>query len=72
MRLLVLYNFQAQAPDDLSVSRGEIVVADVSKQDNDDWVWVTSDSQGRSGYIPRTYAKEAGAVGEVRPLQSVS
>ena len=57
VRLVVLYNFQAQAPDDLSVTRDETLLADVTKQDNQDWVWVTSPTQGRSGYIPRTYAK---------------
>ena len=56
-RLVCLYDFNAQAHDDLTVTRGEWLYADLNDQDDADWLWVFSPSQSMAGYIPRTYAK---------------
>lgn len=56
-KLLCIYDFQARVPRDLSVKRGQWLLADMEKQSVKDWLWVYSISAQRSGYIPRTYAK---------------
>lgn len=37
--LVMLYDYKAQAPDDLSVRRGELIYADLNAQTVDGWIW---------------------------------
>lgn len=57
--LVTLYDYKAQAPDDLSVRRGEIIYADLSNQTVEGWIWAyapkTNKKCGKYGFIPKTY-----------------
>ena len=55
--LISLYDYTAQAPDDLTVSRGEWLYTDLTNQLHEGWIWVYSPAARRQGYIPRAYAK---------------
>jgi hypothetical protein len=56
-RLVVLYDFQAQSLDQLTVFRGDVVILSRDQSGpNDDWVWVYSPAANRSGYIPGNFA----------------
>lgn len=48
---------QAQAPDDLSVKRGEWVYADLTQQTVEGWLWAHAPKSRRSGFIPTAYAR---------------
>lgn len=56
-QMVVLFDFEAQAPDDLSVRRGEWVMTRRADQQVDGWLWVYSPRSSRSGYIPKAYAR---------------
>lgn len=56
-KLMCRYDYKASAPDDLSVSRGQWLYADLDHQADPDWLWVYSPITCKTGYIPRTYAK---------------
>lgn len=53
--LLVL--FQAQAPDDLSVRRGDWIYADLANQTVDGWLWAYAPKTRKYGFIPKAYAR---------------
>lgn len=57
--LVMLYDYKAQAPDDLSARRGEIIYADLSNQTVEGWLWAyapkASKKCGRYGFIPKSY-----------------
>lgn len=57
--LVMLYDYKAQAPDDLSVRRGEVVFAQNDPdQTIDGWIWVFAPKAKRSGkygFIPKAY-----------------
>lgn len=57
--LVMLYDYKAQAPDDLSVRRGEIIYADLNNQTVDGWLWCyapkASKKCGKYGFIPKSY-----------------
>ncbi|XP_077977142.1 SH3 domain-containing protein Dlish-like [Glandiceps talaboti] len=58
--LVSLYDYQGKASDDLSVTRGDYIYADLSdQQDNatEGWIWAYSPRTKKEGYIPRAYAK---------------
>eukprot|EP00095_Tigriopus_kingsejongensis_P000979 maker-scaffold39_size501901-snap-gene-1.16 protein:Tk00979 transcript:maker-scaffold39_size501901-snap-gene-1.16-mRNA-1 annotation:"PREDICTED: uncharacterized protein LOC100875476" len=55
--LVMLYDYKAQAPDDLSVRRGDWVYADLSNQTVDGWLWSYSPKTRKYGFIPRAYAR---------------
>lgn len=55
--LKMLLFFQAQAPDDLSVRRGDWVYADLSNQTVDGWLWSYSPKARKYGFIPKAYAR---------------
>ena len=56
-RLVCLYDYAATAPDDLSITRGEWLYADLQDQVDDAWLWAYSPSTKKYGYVPRAYAK---------------
>ncbi|XP_062522678.1 SH3 domain-containing protein Dlish-like [Corticium candelabrum] len=59
-RLVVLYDFQAQSVDQLTVFRGDVVVLSRDQcagyRHADDWIWVYSPDANRSGFIPANFA----------------
>lgn len=55
--LVMLYDYKAQAPDDLSVRRGEWVYADLSNQTVDGWLWAYAPKTRKYGFIPQAYAR---------------
>ncbi|CAO1369859.1 unnamed protein product [Diamesa serratosioi] len=59
--LVMLYDYKAQAPDDLSVRRGEWIYADLNNQGVDGWLWAyapkSSRKYGKYGFIPKAYAR---------------
>ncbi|XP_063368954.1 SH3 domain-containing protein Dlish [Cydia amplana] len=55
--LVMLYDYKAQAPDDLSVKRGEWVYADLTQQTVEGWLWAHAPKARRSGFIPTAYAR---------------
>lgn len=55
--LVMLYDYKAQAPDDLTVRRGDWVFADLSNQTVEGWLWVLSPKQKKYGFIPKAYAR---------------
>ncbi|XP_035660602.1 uncharacterized protein LOC118405287 [Branchiostoma floridae] len=56
-KFLVLYDFAAQAVDEVTVSAGELVYVNADKQQEDDWLWVYVPSSGDSGYIPQAFTR---------------
>ncbi|XP_070568073.1 SH3 domain-containing protein Dlish-like [Ptychodera flava] len=55
--LVALYDYQGTAPDDLTISRGEYLIVDLSNQQQDGWLWAYSPRTKKEGYIPRAYAR---------------
>ena len=56
--LVMLYDYKAQAPDDLSARRGEIIYADLNNQTVEGWLWAYAPKAkkcGRYGFIPKSY-----------------
>jgi hypothetical protein len=48
---------QAQAPDDLSVRRGDWIYADLNNQTVDGWLWAYAPKTRKYGFIPKAYAR---------------
>ena len=57
-RLIVLYNFESKAFDDLTVRPGEYVYANLKDQIVPDWIWAYSPHRKKSGFIPEDHVKE--------------
>uniref|UniRef100_A0A8D9ERN2 GRB2-related adapter protein n=1 Tax=Cacopsylla melanoneura TaxID=428564 RepID=A0A8D9ERN2_9HEMI len=55
--LVMLYDYKAQAPDDLSVKRGDWIYADLSNQTVDGWLWAYAPKTRKYGFIPKAYAR---------------
>ena len=55
--LVMLYDYKAQAPDDLSVRRGDWVYADLTNQTIEGWLWVFAPKLRKYGFIPKAYAR---------------
>lgn len=55
--LIMLYDFKAQAPDDLSVRRGDWIYADLKNQTVEGWLWSYSPKTRNYGFIPKAYAR---------------
>ncbi|OXA57573.1 Intersectin-2 [Folsomia candida] len=55
--LVLLYDYKAQAPDDLSVKRGDWVYADLEGQTVEGWLWAWSPKSRKYGFLPRAYAR---------------
>ena len=60
--LVVLFDFDARAADDLSVRRGDWVLARLNDAQTDGWLWVYSPKCRRYGFIPQTYARRPPAM----------
>jgi len=55
--LVMLYDYKAQAPDDLSVRRGDWVYADLTQQTVEGWLWAYAPKTRKYGFIPKAYAR---------------
>ncbi|XP_070395414.1 SH3 domain-containing protein Dlish [Dermacentor albipictus] len=55
--LVMLYDYKAQAPDDLTVRRGDWVYADLSNQTVEGWLWAYAPKVHKYGFIPKAYAR---------------
>lgn len=59
--LVMLYDYKAQAPDDLSVRRGELIYADLNNQTVSGWLWAYAPKAqkkcGKYGFIPKAYTQ---------------
>jgi len=65
---IVRVNVDYQAPytDPIQVNAGDEVVIDLDKQtDIIGWVWCTN-SNGKSGWVPKTYVEFFGKLGKMR------
>ena len=56
-KLGCLYDYKAEAPDHISVRRGESLYSDMDSQTNNAWIYVYSTDAGKSGFMPRSHAK---------------
>lgn len=55
--MVMLYDYKAQAPDDLTVRRGDWIYADLTSQTVEGWLWVYSPKTRKHGFIPKAYAR---------------
>lgn len=55
--LVMLYDYKAQAPDDLSVRRGDWIYSDLNNQTVDGWLWSYAPKTRKYGFIPKAYAR---------------
>ncbi|XP_015789334.1 SH3 domain-containing protein Dlish [Tetranychus urticae] len=55
--LVMLYDYKAQAPDDLSVRRGDWIYANYNNQKVDGWLWAYAPKIRKYGFIPKAYAR---------------
>ncbi|XP_074597199.1 dachs ligand with SH3s [Brevipalpus obovatus] len=55
--LVMLYDYKAQAPDDLNVLRGDFLYANLSNQNVDGWLWAFAPKHNKYGFIPKAYAR---------------
>ncbi|XP_029175385.1 SH3 domain-containing protein Dlish isoform X2 [Nylanderia fulva] len=55
--LVVLYDYKAQAPDDLSVKRADWIYADLGNQTVEGWLWAYAPKTRKYGFIPKAYAR---------------
>lgn len=55
--LVMLYDYKAQAPDDLTVKRGDWIYADLNNQTVDGWLWCYAPKTRKYGFIPKAYAR---------------
>ncbi|CAG9825207.1 unnamed protein product [Phaedon cochleariae] len=55
--LVMLYDYKAQAPDDLTVRRGDWIYADLDNQTVDGWLWAYAPKTRKYGFIPKAYAR---------------
>lgn len=55
--LVMLYDYKAQAPDDLTVRRGDWVYADLANQTVEGWLWAYAPKVHKYGFIPKAYAR---------------
>ncbi|XP_022173389.1 SH3 domain-containing protein Dlish [Myzus persicae] len=54
--MVMLYDYKPQAPDDLSVKRGEWIYADLTNQMVEGWLWTYAPKTRKYGFIPKAYA----------------
>jgi len=55
--LVMLYDYKAQAPDDLSVRRGDWIYANFNNQTVEGWLWAYAPKSRKYGFIPKAYAR---------------
>jgi hypothetical protein len=56
-KMLILFDYEARQADDISVTKGQYVYADMDNQRFLDWIWVYSSVSQKEGFIPREFAK---------------
>lgn len=55
VELVMLFDYKAQVPDDLTIRRGEWIYADLANQTVEGWLWVYSPKQRRYGFVPKAW-----------------
>lgn len=53
--LVMLYSYQAQAPDNLTLERGDLLYTDLSNQSVEGWLWSYAPTARKFGFVPRAY-----------------
>ena len=56
IELVMLYDYKAQVPDDLTIRRGEWIYADLTNQTVEGWLWAYSPNHRRYGFVPKAWA----------------
>ncbi|XP_064627858.1 SH3 domain-containing protein Dlish-like [Lineus longissimus] len=56
-KMLILFDYEARQTDDISVTQGQYVYADMDNQRFFDWILVYSPVSQKDGFIPRDFAK---------------
>jgi hypothetical protein len=56
-KMLVLLDYEARQADDISVTQGQYVFADIDNQRFIDWIWVYTPVSQKEGFIPRGFSK---------------
>lgn len=56
VELVMLFDYKAQVPDDLTIRRGEWIYADLTNQTVEGWLWAYSPKQRRYGFVPKAWA----------------
>ncbi|XP_064627868.1 SH3 domain-containing protein Dlish-like [Lineus longissimus] len=56
-KMLILFDYEARQTDDIGVTQGQYVYADMDNQRFLDWIWVYSPVSQKEGFIPREYTK---------------
>ena len=46
---------QAQAPDNLTLERGDLLYTDLSNQSVEGWLWSYAPTARKFGFVPRAY-----------------
>lgn len=55
IELVMLFDYKAQVPDDLTIRRGEWIYADLTNQTVEGWLWAYSPKQRRYGFVPKAW-----------------
>ena len=56
VELVMLFDYKAQVPNDLTIRRGEWIYADLTNQTVEGWLWAYAPKQRRYGFIPKAWA----------------
>ena len=60
--LIMLYDYKAQAPDELTVMRGDWIYADLTNQSVQGWLWAHDPKLRKFGFIPKAYARRMASI----------
>ena len=55
VKSVILLQFQAQAPDNLTLERGDVLYTDLSNQSVEGWLWSYAPTARKFGFVPRAY-----------------
>jgi len=58
----MLYDYKAQAPDELTVMRGDWIYADLTNQSVQGWLWAHDPKLRKYGFIPKAYARKMASI----------
>ena len=60
--LIMLYAYKAQAPDELTVQKGDWIFADLNNQSVQGWLWAHDPKTRKFGFIPKAYARRMASI----------
>ena len=70
--LITIRSFTAQSADDICVSGGDHVFADLANQIEKEWLWVYAPMTGNYGYIPRDNINWSGSATNIPKTYSIT